>query len=307
MYSMWNCDFFELEKYIFQNDKNIPVSPFYFKVGDKLKTKFKLEELDLLTSRYLDQELFYNDLLKYKNNYITNNNPNIIITHQRNKKLYQDEVIYNDFMISSISSELLQKKRQNKDKKKKKIIISNSEILLDFIEYIKSLVFDDILCLYLLNPKLLDNNVSLDEKYKLDRLVKGYSTYSKTKPAIHKNLKELLMEYFDYSLIYENNATIGNSNLDVVCELNNLDSKINYIIRSDYQLLRNLVAWENVCLSILERTVYQNKDEYIRNKEILAIEKIKMQKKYRNGEITQEKLSMFYEHNAKVKQLSKKK
>ena len=95
MYSMWIDNFFDVAKSLSDKSSKKCI-PFSFNInGKEAVTKFKIEELDMLTSTYKNEQAFVKDLLKYGDQYIKNeqNNP-IIITHSKNGKTYLDDVIY---------------------------------------------------------------------------------------------------------------------------------------------------------------------------------------------------------------------
>lgn len=291
MYSMWNNSFYVIE--LTWKNESSKYSPMAFHTSDRgMVTKFKIEELDSLTSVYKDEQNFYNQLLKYGNTYIKEKNSSIIITHTKNGKLYQDIPIYNDKMIRDMSHEIRIKKGQKKSKNR--ILLSNSEVLLKFIDYIKGLVLDDNAYNYLLNPDFISKDISLDDKKALYTLIKDDVINTDGK-VVAKGLRSLLNEYrVDYNA-YKECIKNDESTLDISNDISKLEEKINYVIRSDYRTLRNLVAWENKYLEILkkQKNMTDSKREYTICSDL--IQEVEMQKKYRNGEIPLEVLEMFYQ------------
>lgn len=282
MYSMYNCDYKTLTS--FESKK----SPFIFNTDRGLTSKFKIEELDLLTSRYESETQFYNDLLQYSGKYVDGENKNIIITHKRGDKTYLDDVIYNDRLICISANDLINKKKKNKTNNKK-ILLSNNEVLLEFIEYIKHLALDDRTSIYLLDPNNLDNSVNSNDKKLLDECLKDDILLENNK--VHKGLKSILEDYRYNIMIYNEYQKQGRSTLDVVYDINKLDADINYIIRSDYSILRNLVVWENRFLNVLRKQINSSNDDEKNNYYSELIQEISLQKSYRNGYISKDELN----------------
>lgn len=298
MYSMWNNSFYVIE--LTWKNKSSKYSPMAFNTSDRgIVTKFKIEELDSLTSIYKDEEAFYNQLLNYGNTYIKEKNSNIIITHTKNGKLYQDIPIYNDKMICDMSHEIRIKKGQKKSKNR--ILLSNSEVLLEFIDYIKGIVLDDNAYNYLLNPDFISKDISADDKQSLRLLIRDDVINSEGK-IVSKGLRSLFNEYRVKYNAYKECIKNDESTLDISNDISKLEEKINYTIRSDYRILRNLVAWENKYLEILQKqkNMTDSKREYAICSDL--IQEVEMQKKYRNGKISFEALETFYRDQEVMKE-----
>lgn len=286
MYRMYNCTFEELK-----NDKKI--RPFCFQVGTELRDKFKIEELDLLTSRFESEEDFCLSLEKFKDKYVDKNKRNIIITHDWSSKIYLDEPIYNDMMILISANELTQKKK-NKSNSNKRVLLCNEYVQIFINQIIRYAVRFDIYP-YFLEPELLEGVISEDDILSLNKYIK--EDFVKNGRII-KGLKPLLIEY---SRVYNKYIEYGNRGFlrdEIVSRIDSIEEEISYLIRSDYRNLRNLVAWENKYIEVLTKQLEGISSFYYKIKIRKQIEDIKMEKLYRNGMIDENELDKYYEDSS---------
>ena len=288
MYSLWNDHFHNVEGYI---RHGYPMcTPMTFNTGNRgLTDKFKLEELDALTTQYKDDSDFLENLSKYGQNYIKNHYyPVITMTHSKGNRVYQDDIIYKDLMVHEVSREIIYKK-QNKEADTE-VFINESEKMDEFIEYIKGLALNKYSRKYLLEP--YTNHFDLEEARALDKLVDG--DVVKDNIVIKKGLKGFLSDYVFKYKIYQGCIEAGESTLEVEMDLDKINRKISDCIRGDYRVFRNLIAWENRFVKILENAKETSsvKDKKIEYSKLLA--EIKVQKQFRNNLISSEVLHSFY-------------
>lgn len=302
MYSMWIDNYFDVAKSL-GGESLKKCIPFAFNInGKKAVTKFKIEELDMLTSTYKNEQEFINDLLKYGDKYIKreSNNP-VIITHSKNGKTYLDDVIYNDKLIALSASFL--RREKSKKKSEKRILLKNSEKMLNFIEYIKGLALNPETRVYLLDPDSLGEDVSYKDKKHLKKLVKDdtktfLGLNNQNEPEYHivkRGIRTLLSEYIKYSSIYKEKKENEEALISIEKDLLDISEQINLYFRNDYRNLRNMVAWENKYLEVLEKQLEKNDTIDNRYKLLPKIEEVNYQKKYRNDFIDKEMLNNFYD------------
>ena len=289
MYYIWNDHFENVESYV---KTGSPIcNPMIFDTSRcGLTDKFKIEELDALTSQYKDNKSFIEALLKYDNKYIKNeNHSNIIITHKRKDNVYRDDIIYDDLMINKAAKELISKKKNKATGET--VLISNDEVLLEFIEYIKGLVTNEYLRQFVLDSvSKYENNTDL---IMLERLITD-DVISKDGNLIKKGLKSLLSDYAFFCNVYSQCLETGESTEDVQKDIDKLNNQINYQIRGDYRVLRNLVAWENRLLKFLTE-LREGCGSYLENVTLSKlIDEIKIQKQYRNGNVELCTVETFY-------------
>lgn len=286
MYRMYNCTFEELK-----NDKKI--EPFYFQVGTELRDKFKIEELDFLTSRFESQEDFCLSLEKFKDKYVDKNKRNIIITHDWSSKIYLDEPIYNDMMIL-ISANELTKKKKNKSNSNKRVLICNQYVQI-FINQIIGYASNPDIYPYFLEPELLEGVISKDDILSLNKYIK--EDFVKNGRII-KGLKPLLIEYSALNNKYIEYGRCGFLRDEIVSKSDSIEKEISYLIRSDYRNLRNLVAWENMYIEVLTRQLESTNNFNCKIKIRKQIEDIKMEKLFRNGKLDENELAKYYEDSS---------
>lgn len=299
-YRILNVNFNEqIENEIFKGVK-LTKNEIKLDVGRKNRNgEYKIEELDYFTAQYKNEKDFYNELMKH--NYIDKENStteSITITHTNRSRLIQDEVIYNDKMISDASAFLISEKRNRtldqKSKGDKLILIGNSEVVLEFIEYIKHLALDKISRKYLLGPYPCFDDVSEEYlKSMIPQEVFGIDGSLKT-----KGLTGLLKDYVNCSRIYEESNKNGEDRLEVIYALDNINGKIDRLIRGNYRIFRNLVVWENRYERVLLKELETSKDPVVRNTLSVLLTEVKIQKLYRNGMISKDILDAFYEEKS---------
>lgn len=288
MYSMWNANFKDI--YIDfkrnQEGKTSTNKPFYFSInGSKLKSKFKIEELDFLTSRFKDEISFAEELSKpeYQNNYLHGypHTP-IIITHVANGRIFQDFVIYNDKFITNITSEIRKKKKTRK--KQTPIILDNSGDILDFINYIKSLAIHPTSRKYLLTPEKLPNTIDIEDKYLLKNMIEDdIEINTNNYHGWKKGLRTILNQYLNYSRLLEEKKIQNDSTLEIEDNLNKVNQELNSYFRNDYKNIRNLIVWESLYKTVLEKQISQTEDLEQKQELTSCLEYVKLQKQYRNG------------------------
>lgn len=303
MYSMWIDNYNDVVNYLKNQKTGVLVKeccPFSFNLDNKkTKTKFKIEELDTLTSTFKDEQSFLIELLKYGDKYIkeTPKHP-IIITHQAKEKIYRDEVIYNDKLIALSATELRRKKRNKQ--KDELVLLTPTTKLTDFIEYIKILALDPISRPYLLDPDSLGNAITYSDKKALKKLVKDdvtkYDSVNKQAKVVSRGIKSLLREYVEYCDVYDRQKVSGESSVEIGKDLEELNKEINLYFRKDYRNLRNMVAWENTYLRVLNERLEKNNS--LENKVIVLpqIQRVNLEKNYRNDIIDKEYRDYYYEN-----------
>lgn len=291
MYSMWNADFTKLKDSLTLYGRNTnQYSPFLFKTAKgELSAKFKIEDLDFLTSIYKNEDQFYQKLSQYGDTYIKNNyTKNIIITYVSKEKIKKQEVIYDDLLIYKIANEYRIKKTHKASKEK--IKLDNSKHLKHFINYIENLALNEDSRKYLIGPYPHFNDrydLELSLYLKDDIKSEGY--------VIHKGLRSLLKDYVFYNNIYKECLKINEDTVEAENQLEEVKKKINNEIRSNYKDIRNLIVWENKYLEVLKKEFKETEDNILKNKINRLINEVQLQKKYRNGEVSEESLEIFYE------------
>lgn len=301
MYSMWIDSREDVYNYL----KNKGVSsvkkcyPLAFNIDGRIGVEnFKIEELDMLTSLYEDEQEFLSDLLKYGETYIKETPTNsIIITYQRGNILSSSSVIYNDQLIYEKAKEIRRKKKETKER----VLLEKDMLLSDFIDFVKRLARNKISRRYLLSPDSLGDDVSYTDKKALKKLVKddvrkflgevnGEAQYK----VLEKGIKTLLTDYVRKYEIVEYNREKGISTLNVEKELEEVEKEIDLYFRKDYRNLRGMVAFENKYLEVLEKSI--KRDDRIANRIVISplIEEVRLQKEVRNGEQDRRVLEGYY-------------
>lgn len=299
-YRILNANFNEqLESEVFKGVRLIE-KEIKLDVGRKSRSgEYKIEELDYFTAQYKNETDLYNELIK--RNYIDkefSTTESIIISHTSRSRLIQDDVIYDDKMISDAASFLISTKRNKSfnqtSKEDKPILVDNNEVVLEFIEYIKHLALDKISRKYLLGPYPCFDDVSEEYlKSMIPQEVFGIDGSLKTKGIVG-----LLKDYVNYSRIYEESNKNGEDRLEVIYALDNVNRKIDRLIRGNYRIFRNLVVWENRYEKILLKELETSKDPVVRNALSVLLTEIKIQRSYRNERVSKDTLDIFYEEKA---------
>lgn len=289
MYSLWNEQFYNIESYTKHGYPKCTPMTFYEKKRG-LTDKFKLEELDALTTQFKNKEDFVENLLKHGQNYISNTKYcNITMTHSRGNKIYQDDIIYGDLMINEVAREIMLKKKNKEDNEI--VLIDESEKITEFIEYIKGLALNKTVRKYLIEP-LSVTHLELNDMYVLDKLVD--SDVVKDDVVIKKGLKGLLKEYIFATDAYKGCLEANEDTLEVEMDLEKINKKINKCIISDYRVFRNLIAWENRVATIFEKITETTKVEEKKVSYLKVLSEIKIQKKFRNNLVSVDVLNTFY-------------
>ena len=295
MYYIWNENFDNV--YSYEKVGSPICTPMTFNTSRcGLTNKFKIEELDALTSGYKSQESFIEELAKYGDKYIKNSRfKSIVITHKRKGKVFNDDIIYNDLMIHNASKELIRKK--NGSSSKDIILIDNSEVLLEFIDYIKQLALNDFAKKFIFDPYHFSGNSK-------DIMTANYlisdDILDNNGKIIKRGIRSLLSEYVFANCIYKQCLEMDEEINDSLEDIERISTQINYHIRSDYRVLRNLVVWESKFLQVLNDLKENSNNQKEKSSIIKLIEKIKIQKEYRNGLISLDSLEDFYRNNDEI-------
>ena len=287
MYSLWNDNLSNVQEYIKKGyTRNHPLS---FNTSNRgVVDKFKLEELDALTTQYKDEKDFVDALSKYGNKYIENPKyQNIIMVRTKGEHIYENDIIYNDLLLHQVAKEVINKK-QNKTSGEK-ITIDNSDKVIGFINYIKRLATDENSKDFLLQPLIY--NADDKNLIELNRLIDD--DIVKDGIVIKKGLKSLLSSYVYAVKTYNECIRIQESPLEALSEVDRYSKQINEYIRSDYRVFRNLIAWENRYYKTLE---FLEKDSPLKISApyVKLIQEVKMQRQFRNGKLDQDILNVFY-------------
>ncbi len=301
MYSMWLDSKINVYQFLKnQGGSNIKrCYPLAFNINNKTGvTDFKIEELDMLTSRYEDEQAFLGDLLKYGETYIKESpKNNILIIYHKDNILSSSPVIYNDRLIYIKASEI----RRKKELTKEKVLLANDILLRDFVDFVKRLARNEVSRRYLLSPDSLGDDVSSKDKKTLKKLVKsdikkfigeinGEARYK----ILEKGIKTLLIDYVGkYELLkYRKEKKLPMLNLQE--ELKELEKEINLYFRRDYRNLRMMIAFEDKYLEVLEKS--RKKDSSIENRMIVSplITEVRLQKEVRNGVLDRKALEEYY-------------
>ena len=130
-YYMYNGSFKDVSK----------LKPLTFNKGGKDLTAFKLEDLDSLTTTFRNEKEF-KELLRSNSNYndVVKENAPIIIVHQAAKRLWQDEVVYNDKFLYRCAQEV--KTRKERGEKGEDIRLYATSDVVNFISRIKQYLLD---------------------------------------------------------------------------------------------------------------------------------------------------------------------
>lgn len=289
MYSMWIDSKKDVYNYL-KNKETDGVKkcyPLAFNIDGRIGVKkFKIEELDMLTSQYEDEQNFLSDLLAYGDTYMKESPKNhIMITYHKGDIISSSPVIYNDRMIYLKANEI----RRKKKKKEGKVLLEMDPLLDDFITFMKRLARRKTSRRYMLSPDSLDD-VSYTDKKALKKLMKddvrkflgevdGEAQYK----VVEKGIKNLLMTYVKEIDLLEYNQENGISTLKVQEELEEVEEEIELYFRRDYRNLRTMVAFENKYLEVLEKSIKM--DDSISNRIVVSplIQEVRLQKKVRNG------------------------
>ena len=277
------------EKYYYE-----VATPLRFYLSDKLKDSFKIEEIDSLLCGYKNESDFINELKKHNVSYLTSkekNNKHLTLAYKAKRETKEAPIIFDDLLLFEQATNL--RSKLNVATKDKKILTDNSNRLLNYIEFIKSLAMNKTTHNFLLKPMsipYLDNctasklNIDIfNDKY----INKTGSFGEETKVKVNIGLRTLLEEYVTYKKLYDENMRYGESVLSVERELNRINDKINLFFRSDYRNLRKMIEWEEkykeVLISSLENNNIDSKQKNIIK---LQIKKLNLEKEYRNGRIS---------------------
>lgn len=301
MYSMWLDSYNDVVDYLDDNSKGRrKCYPFQFNLNGKgVTSKFKIEELDSLTSIFENEQHLLHELLKYSDTYIKGTpKNNIIITYHKNNKTTNIPIIYNDRLISSKSAEIRRKKQ---DKTNKEILLGNDILLQDFIGFIKHLALNPLSRKYILDPDSLGEDIPYRIKKDLKKLVKddvkkyqttinGIPQYKIVDTGIKTLLNSYVQNYSYLKHLNENNLP----SLEVENEFDDICKKINIYFRKDYRNLRTMIAFENKYLEALEMSI--KNDPSIENKIITLplIQEVKIQKDVRNDIVDRRMLDEYY-------------
>lgn len=300
MYSIWIDSKKDVYAYLKDKDsKGVKKCyPLAFNINNRIGVdKFKIEEIDVLTSTFDDEQHFFSELLKFGDTYIKEtprNHP--FITYHKKDIISDSPVIYNDRLIYLKANEIRRKKEKGK-----KVLLENDELLKDFISFIKWLARNPISRKYLLDSDSLDDSVSYTSKKALKRLVSddvkkylgeinGEAQYK----ILRRGIRSLLATYVkDYELLEKGRENEA-STLTIQEELEQTEKEINLYFREDYRNLREMVAFENQYLEVLKESVKNN--NCFSNRFLLSplIREVILQKEVRNGETEKRVLDDFY-------------
>lgn len=301
MYSMWLDSKKDVYQYLRnkETDDGKKCFPFAFNINGRIGvTKFKIEELDSLTSFFQNEQDFLAELLDYGDTYIKTSPKNhIIITYHKENIISSSPVIYNDRLIYFKSSEIRRKKKTTKEK----VLLEKDVLLRDFIDFMKRLARNKVSRRYLLSPDTLGDDVSYSDKKALKKLVKddvrkylgevnGEARYQ----MIEKGIRSLLKDYARSHELLEYQRKMGLSTLHVQQELEQVETEIELYFRRDYRNLRMMVAFENQYLEVLEKSIKH--DDSSVNRVLLSplITEVLLQKEVRNGVLDRRALEEYY-------------
>lgn len=284
-YSMWNEKFENIRKDFYRNNGEIKnINRFSFNIdGRRNVESFRIEQLDFLTSLYKNEKDFIDELCKYQGYYIDdpqNNKPITIATlNKKNLKIKNVPVIYNDKFINEITSEIRSKKL-NRNKEKGKVILDNTEHLIDFVEYVKTLALNEISRKYLVNPRTsLVDEIPIEDRYILKDFISGDKKLKNG--MIKRGLRSILTEYVGYKSFYDKMVNNGYLTLELDANLKTINNDLLMHFRSSYLNIREVIVWEDNLKRILEKQMQdkscQNRDE-IEN----CLNYINFQRSYRN-------------------------
>lgn len=301
MYSMWLDSKKDVYQYL-KNKGNDDVKkyyPFAFNINGRIGvTKFKIEELDGLTSFFQDEQDFLAELLNYGDTYIKTSPKNhIIITYHKENIISSSPVIYNDRLIYFKASEIRRKKKTTKEK----VLLEKDVLLKDFVDFMKRLARNKVSRMYLLSPDTLGDDVSYSDKKALKKLIKddvrkylgevnGEARYQ----MIEKGIRSLLKDYVRSYELLEHQQKMGISTLRVQQELEQVETEIELYFRRDYRNLRTMIAFENQYLEVLEKSIKY--DDRLVNRMLLSplITEVRLQKDVRNGILDRRALEEYY-------------
>lgn len=301
MYSMWldsKANVYHFLKN--QGRSNIKrCCPLAFNINNKTGvTDFKIEELDMLTSHYEDEQAFLGDLLKYGETYIKESpKNNILIIYHKDNILSSSPVIYNDRLIYTKASEIRRKKKSIKEK----VLLENDILLRDFVDFVKRIARNKVSRRYLLSPDSLGDDISSTDKKTLKKLVKndikkflgeinGEAQYK----VLEKGIKTLLIDYVSKYDLWEYRKEKNLPMVNIQEELEELENEITLYFRKDYRNLRMMVAFENKYLEVLEKSL--KTDSSIQNRLLVSplIGEVRLQKEVRNGVSDRRLLEEYY-------------
>lgn len=144
------------EKRQFTEEKPDTLRPLTFRLKGKLQEKFKLEELDALTSGYKTEEDFIVALSKlegYEAFFKKAPDKHLIITHQSKGRIIKNEVIFNNEMIRKYAYELI---RNTATSDRRAIRLSDSKELDELVKRVKAYTLNPVSTSELRNSKYCD-------------------------------------------------------------------------------------------------------------------------------------------------------
>ena len=199
-YYMYTCNLSKI--------KEGEVKPISLRIDGKLSHKFKLEELDCLTSLYPSEDALLTELAKssqYQS--MINSKSKITIVHKANKKLVSDDVIYDDKFLFRCAKEV--RDRKKKGEKATDIYLTATKDVRDFVSKIKNYLLDAETNELILSDKSIGSN---------------------------PHLRELINNYV--SMIKEPNLEITQ-----IKWLQESEDKLNASLRK-YSIMRKFIVWE---------------------------------------------------------------
>ena len=277
MYKMYNCSFFELEN--IDGD----YEPLTLEVDSNMTNKFNIEELDSITSRYKSEEDFYNALLNDK--IIDGTKKDIIIVHESNNRLYNDEVLYNNSLVYEVATQV-----KNSKKNEKNSVIKNTHNLFLFIQYIEKILESDKYK-YLIDPKSIKYLTSTDANNLSLCIGKDIVVDGKT---VKKGIQTLLEEYKEASLKNQECILRGYNNFQTDSLLNKSRDNIINCIRSNYKIFRDLVAWNNRYVKVLNKQYHDSTNNTDKLNYFKLMEDVDIEKDYWTGIIDIGQLNKYY-------------
>lgn len=298
MYYMWNETFENLEKNFRRNDGEIKnIQNFKFNIDDKqAAAKFRIEQLDFLTSLYKDEKAFIEELSKdkYQGFYIENKQNEkpitITISNKKSFRIKEIPVIYNDKFITKIASEIRIKKakrdkikkEQHKKGKSDDIVLDSTSHLTEFVGYVKTLATNKVSRKYLINPREALKEIPVEDRYTLNDPING--DVELNNGTLKKGIRNILNEYIGYKIVYEERKSFGQSTLEIDENLNAINDELLMHFRRNYHNIREVVVWESAFKKILKK---QLQDKNCQNKDELesCLNYVNFQKDYRNDKI----------------------
>lgn len=267
------------EKYFYDD-----ATPIKFSLSGQIKDNFKIEEIDSLICGYKSEEDFIKELKKHNISYLSakeQNGSHLTLAYRQKGKTKECPIIYNDLLLLEQAISL--RKQKGVVPGKQKILTENSDRLINYIQFIKSLALNKTTRHFILSPKKIEY-LDLDDREKLatDILLDKSDDGNKPGSPKYQGLRTLLENYVFMQEMYDDLYDKNLSTLDIEKELREANRRIYSFFREDYRNLRKMIEWESQYRQVLCSCL--NKEGLSKKKKsiiLLQIKRLDLVKKQR--------------------------